>query len=96
MEKTIKDHLENAFDGLRAEKFKKFKNKLCNRTEEPRIWRAEVEKLEDAIDLTDVIENTFTTSGAVAVTVEILKAIGCNKQAEDLIKNTGQCEVNYY
>ncbi|XP_073702811.1 caspase a [Garra rufa] len=90
MEKTIKDHLQDIFDDLGKEGQKKFKNKLCDRKVEPRIRRAAIEKLTDSIDLTDLMVNTFTTTGAVSVTLEMLKAIGFNEQATELTEKTGQ------
>ncbi|XP_050988174.1 apoptosis-associated speck-like protein containing a CARD isoform X1 [Labeo rohita] len=90
MEKTVKDHLQDIFDDLGQEGQKKFKSKLLDRREEPRVRRAAVEKLEDAIDLTTLMVNTFTETGAVPVTVQILKAIGFHEQANELTQNAGQ------
>lgn len=92
MEKTVKDHLQDIFDDLGQEGQKKFKSKLLDRREEPRVRRAAVEKLEDAIDLTTLMVNTFTETGAVPVTVQILKAIGFHEQANELTQNAGQCK----
>ncbi|RXN32307.1 caspase-1-like protein [Labeo rohita] len=90
MAKTTKDHLQDVFDDLGEAGQKKFKGKLCDRKVEPRVRRAAIEKAKDSIDLADLMVNTFTTSGSVPVTVEILEAIGFNEQATDLKKNTGQ------
>ncbi|KAK2902702.1 hypothetical protein QQF64_010462 [Cirrhinus molitorella] len=90
MEKTVKDHLQDTFDDLGESGQKKFKNKLCDRKAEPRVRRAAIEKAKDSIDLADLMVNTFTTTGAVAVTIEILKATDCHEQAEELSKNTEQ------
>lgn len=92
MAKTTKDHLQDVFDDLGEAGQKKFKGKLCDRKVEPRVRRAAIEKAKDSIDLADLMVNTFTTSGSVPVTVEILEAIGFNEQATDLKKNTGQGE----
>ncbi|KAI4892983.1 hypothetical protein NFI96_027793 [Prochilodus magdalenae] len=92
MVKTIKDHLVETLDDLGSENLKKFKNKLCDRKVEPRVRRGNVEKLESSMELADLIINTFTTKNAVQVTVEVLTAIGCNQNAEELKRNTGSGE----
>lgn len=92
MAKSIKDHLQDIFDDLGAGDQRKFKSKLCDRKTEPRIRRAAVEKVEDSIDLAGLMVTTFRESGAVPVTIEILQAIGCNEQAEELITITGKCK----
>uniref|UniRef100_A0A672KQC2 Apoptosis-associated speck-like protein containing a CARD n=1 Tax=Sinocyclocheilus grahami TaxID=75366 RepID=A0A672KQC2_SINGR len=91
MAKTIKDHLQDTFDDLGEENQKKFKSKLCDRKTEPRVRRAAIEKANDSIDLADLMVNTFTSTGAVPVTIEILQAICCNQQATEFKENTGQC-----
>ncbi|KAL1259886.1 hypothetical protein QQF64_010463 [Cirrhinus molitorella] len=90
MPKTTKDHLEDIFDDLGEEGLKKFKNKLCDRKVEPRIRRAAIEKAKDSMDLAGLMVSTFTTTGMVPVTVEILEAIGFNEQATELKEKTGQ------
>lgn len=87
--KTLKDNLIDVFDDLGQDSLKKFTRKLCDRTEEPRVRRSAIEKIKDSLDLTDVMVDTFTSNGAVTVTIEILKTIGCNEQAKELIKATG-------
>ncbi|XDV40720.1 hypothetical protein PO909_009744 [Leuciscus waleckii] len=89
MGKTIKEHLEDTFEDLDEDKLKKFKIKLRDRTEEPRVRQATIDKIKDALDLADLMVNTFTSTGAVPVTLEVLKAIKANKQAEELRENTG-------
>ncbi|KAI7807171.1 apoptosis-associated speck-like protein containing a CARD [Triplophysa rosa] len=90
MVKTLKDHLIDTFDDLTQDSVKKFTRKLCDRSQEPRVRRGAVEKIKDSLDLADVMVDTFTSKEAVTVTIEILQAIGCNQQAEDLNKATGQ------
>ncbi|XP_016404948.1 apoptosis-associated speck-like protein containing a CARD [Sinocyclocheilus rhinocerous] len=90
MAKTIKDHLQDTFDDLGEENQKRFKSKLCDRKTEPRVRRAAIEKAKDSIDLADLMVNTFTSTGAVPVTIEILQAICCNQQATEFKENTGQ------
>ncbi|XP_067304240.1 caspase a [Pseudorasbora parva] len=89
MGKTVKDHLENTFEDLTEGQLRKFKIKLRDRKEEPRVRQATIEKVQDALDLADLMVNTFTSTGAVTVTLELLEAIGCNEPAEELRKNTG-------
>lgn len=90
MEKTIKDHLIDTFEDLDRDEQKKFKRKLCDRKQEPRVRKARVEKIEDSLDLADLMITHFTSNGAVAVTIEILEAIACNEQADDLKEKTKQ------
>ncbi len=92
MAKSIKDHLQDIFDDLGKDEQRKFKSKLCDRKTEPRVRRAAIEKVEDSIDLAELMVNTFTAAGAVPVTIEILQAIGCNEQATELKENTGKCK----
>ncbi|XP_067266118.1 caspase a [Chanodichthys erythropterus] len=89
MVKTIKDHLENTFEDLGEGNLRKFKLKLRDRKEEPRVRQATIEKVKDAIDLADLMVNTFTEPGAVPVTLEILEVIGCNQPASELRENIG-------
>ncbi|XP_059364626.1 apoptosis-associated speck-like protein containing a CARD [Carassius carassius] len=95
MAKSIKDHLQDIFDDLGKEDQKRFKSKLCDRKTEPRVRRATIEKVQDSLDLADLMVNTFTTDGSVPVTIEILQAIGCNEQAVELKENTGQFSSDF-
>ncbi|XDV40721.1 hypothetical protein PO909_009744 [Leuciscus waleckii] len=92
MAKNIKQELENIFEDLGEENLRKFKIKLRDRTEEPRVRQATIDKIKDALDLSDVMVNTFTSTGAVPVTLEVLKAIKANKLAEELRENTGDAD----
>ncbi|ROL41354.1 Apoptosis-associated speck-like protein containing a CARD [Anabarilius grahami] len=89
MPKSIKDHLENTFEDLGEANLRKFKLKLRDRKEEPRVRQATIEKVQDALDLADLMVNTFTSTGAVPVTLEILEVIGCNQLATELRGNIG-------
>ncbi|XP_072548631.1 caspase a-like [Salminus brasiliensis] len=86
--KTTKDHLVDALDDLGSENLKKFKSKLCDRKEEPRLRRSAVEKVQYTVDLADLLTSTFTVKKAVPVAVEVLRAIGCHQVAEDLDQAT--------
>ncbi|XP_056619531.1 caspase a-like [Triplophysa dalaica] len=91
MDKTIKDQLIDTFDDLVSDQKKfKFKRKLCDRNQEPRVRRATIEKIKDSLDLADLMITHFTSNGAVAVTLEILGAIACNAQAKELREKTQQ------
>ncbi|XP_056332047.1 apoptosis-associated speck-like protein containing a CARD isoform X2 [Danio aesculapii] len=92
MAESIKEHLQEAFEDLGADNLRRFKSKLGDRRQGPRVSKSTIEKLKDEIDLADLMVNTFTSKDAVSVTVEILRAIKCNAVADDLLKNTGQSE----
>ncbi|XP_007239273.3 caspase a isoform X1 [Astyanax mexicanus] len=89
MEKTIQDHLVNALDDLTTDKLKKFKNKLVDRKQEPRVRRSDVEKVEYTTELVDLLIDTYTTRTAVQVALEVLRTIGCNQVAQNLEAATG-------
>ncbi|XP_026083885.1 caspase-1-like [Carassius auratus] len=91
MAKSVKAHLEDTFNDLGKDELKNFKSKLCDRKKDHGIRRGRLEKVTDAIDLADLMVNTFTSTGAVPVTIEILEMIGCNEQAVELKENTEQC-----
>ncbi|TRY96037.1 hypothetical protein DNTS_021157 [Danionella cerebrum] len=91
---NVKDHLQNTFEDLGADNFKRFLSKLGDRKEEPRVRKATVEKIKDALDLTDLMVGTFTTRDALPVTLEILKAIGCHQLAQELSENTGHAPTD--
>jgi len=91
MVKTIKEHLEDIFEDLGEEKLRKFKIKLRDRKPENDklvVRQATIDKIKDALDLADVMVNTFTSKDAVPVTVELLTAIKEHKLAEELRENT--------
>ncbi|XP_056618204.1 apoptosis-associated speck-like protein containing a CARD [Triplophysa dalaica] len=90
MARTLKDHLIDTFDDMTQTNVKKFTRKLCDRSQEPRVRRGAIEKIEDSLDLADLMVDTFTSIGAVTVTIEILQAINCNEQAVSLSEATEQ------
>ncbi|KAA0702810.1 CARD PYD and [Triplophysa tibetana] len=92
MVKTLKQHLIDTFDDMTQENVKKFTRKLCERPQEPRVRRATIEKIKDSLDLADLMVDTFTSIGAVTVTIELLRAINCNEQAVSLSEATGQSQ----
>ncbi|KAM7421389.1 hypothetical protein PAMA_015495 [Pampus argenteus] len=84
---TNRQHLKNMLEDLKKEDFHKFCHQLLDRRDEPRVRRNRVEG-KGFLDITDVLVSTFTESGAVDVAVEILRQIGCNDDADRLVKDT--------
>ncbi|KPP57859.1 Apoptosis-associated speck-like protein containing a CARD-like [Scleropages formosus] len=83
MSKTVKDCLIEVLDDLDDDQFKKFKSKLVDRREEPRIRRGTIMTV-DRLDVADKLVSTFTEEGASRVAVEILEFMGCRQEVEDL------------
>ncbi|XP_062278755.1 apoptosis-associated speck-like protein containing a CARD [Scomber scombrus] len=68
----------------------KFRFCLQDRREEPRIRRGSLEG-KDLYALTNVMVSTFTERGALKVTLEILRQMNCNEQADTLESKTKAC-----
>ncbi|XP_029560039.1 apoptosis-associated speck-like protein containing a CARD isoform X1 [Salmo trutta] len=83
MPKTVGDTLIGVLDDLGMTKLKWFRQKLCERKQEPKIRRGNVENL-DPIDLADLLTRTFTEDGALDVAIEVLRAIDCHDGAKEL------------
>ncbi|XP_064797277.1 apoptosis-associated speck-like protein containing a CARD isoform X2 [Oncorhynchus masou masou] len=83
MPKTVGDTLIGVLNDLGMTKLKWFRHKLCERKQEPKIRRGNVEKL-DPIDLADLLTRTFTEDGALDVAIEVLRAIDCHDGAKEL------------
>lgn len=83
MSKTVGDILIGVLDDLGEAELKKFRRKLCDRKQEPKVRRGIVEKA-DPVDLVDILTRTFTEDGAVNVAIEVLGAINCQDVAEEL------------
>ncbi|XP_071376432.1 uncharacterized protein [Centroberyx affinis] len=83
MPKTIKSCVLDMLEDLGETQLRKFRTRLLDRREEPRIKRSAVEK-KDIYDISDVLVSTFTEPGALKVSLEILRDIGCNEEAEIL------------
>eukprot|EP00063_Salmo_salar_P019998 XP_013994833.1 PREDICTED: apoptosis-associated speck-like protein containing a CARD isoform X2 [Salmo salar] len=83
MPKTVGDTLIGVLDDLGMTKLKGFRQKLCERKQEPKIRRGNVENL-DPIDLADLLTRTFTEDGALDVAIEVLRAIDCHDGAKEL------------
>ncbi|KAM8826541.1 apoptosis-associated speck-like protein containing a CARD [Synchiropus picturatus] len=79
--------ISEALEDLSEENFQKFCHRLLARKEAPVVRRKQVEK-KSYLEVTDVLVSTFTEAGALTVCVEILTAIGCNNEAQSLVKAT--------
>ncbi|XP_035606732.1 apoptosis-associated speck-like protein containing a CARD [Oncorhynchus keta] len=93
MSKTVGDILIGVLDDLEETDLKKFRRKLCDRKQEPKVRRGIVEKA-DPVDLVDILTRTFTEDGAVNVAIEVLAAINCQDVANELMefkKSPGSC-----
>ncbi|XP_017164945.1 NACHT, LRR and PYD domains-containing protein 1-like isoform X3 [Poecilia reticulata] len=85
MPRSIKQLLAETLEDLSQKNLDKFVFQLLDRSGEPRVRRCRVEG-KSRLDIVDVLVSTFTEDKAVDVTVEILGTIGCNHQAETLVK----------
>ncbi len=84
---TIKTALADTLEDLSKEDFDKFCHRLLDRRDEPRVKRNRVED-KTRLQIVDVLVSTFTESGALQVTLEILGQIGCSEEAQALGKFT--------
>ncbi|XP_023692894.1 apoptosis-associated speck-like protein containing a CARD [Paramormyrops kingsleyae] len=94
MPKTVKDCLIDTFDDLDDVEFKKFKSKLVDRKEEPRIRKGTVQNA-DKLDLIDKLVSTFTEKDAGQVTVDILRSANFTQEANDLQKNLENVSMSF-
>uniref|UniRef100_A0A8C7S9K7 PYD and CARD domain containing n=2 Tax=Oncorhynchus mykiss TaxID=8022 RepID=A0A8C7S9K7_ONCMY len=72
--KTVGDILIGVFEDLGEPELKKFRRKLCDRKQEPKVHKSIVEKA-GPVDLVELLTRTFTEYGAVNVDIEVLGAI---------------------
>ncbi|CAI5661650.1 unnamed protein product [Oreochromis niloticus] len=86
--KTIKLALVSALEDLSKDDFEKFCHQLLDRREAPRVKRNKVEG-KNRLQIADVLVSHFTEEGALRVTVDLLKAIGCSDEAEALVTEAG-------
>lgn len=68
--------------------FDNFCYELVNRKKEPRVARNRVEG-KSFLEITEVLISTFSETGAVEVSAELLNEIDCNKEAAQLLEATG-------
>ncbi|XP_066575253.1 apoptosis-associated speck-like protein containing a CARD isoform X3 [Amia ocellicauda] len=87
MSKTTKDWIIDTLENLVDVDLKKFKSKLCDRPDEPKIRKGAIQKA-DYVDLADKLVSTYTENGAVNVTIEVLESIGLKQEAADLRNGT--------
>ncbi|XP_026172711.1 apoptosis-associated speck-like protein containing a CARD isoform X1 [Mastacembelus armatus] len=87
--RSIKAALADVLDDLTGENFKKFCHHLMDlRGPGPRVRRKAVEG-KSCLEVADVMVSTFTEAKVVGVAEEILRDIGCNLEADDLVNETG-------
>ncbi|XP_042346323.1 uncharacterized protein LOC121945998 [Plectropomus leopardus] len=87
---TIKEAIKNALSDLRKNNFLKFCHQLRDRREEPCVSVSDVED-KSVLQITDLLVSTFTETKALQVTVDILRQINCNQEAETLYSKTRIC-----
>lgn len=90
---TIKHAIGNTLEDLRKNCFLKFCHQLRDRREEPRVRCSEVED-KTVLEITDLLVSTFTEPKALQVTLDILRQINCNNEAETLYLQTKACVDN--
>ena len=83
--KTVKDMITSALEDLQKKDLKKFKVKLCDRQEEPRVTRRSVEEA-DEMDLADLLVKICTEAKAAQQTIDLFTQLGFSDQAEKLRK----------
>lgn len=81
--KSLKTEIEETLEDLSKENVEKFREKLIDRREEPRVRRSKVEGKKRA-GIANVLVSTFTEEGALRVTLEILRKIYCYQEAKEL------------
>lgn len=87
---TIKHELRSALEDLSKSDFLTFCHHLRDRREEPRVRYRDVED-RSLLQITDLLVSTFTEPKALLVTLEILRQINCNEEAEALYSKTKDC-----
>ncbi|XP_030014242.1 uncharacterized protein LOC115435766 isoform X2 [Sphaeramia orbicularis] len=85
--KGISTEILDCLQSLRKEDFDSFVFRLKDRREEPRIRGSKVDR-KSRVVVTEVLVSTFTESRALEVTVDILRGMGCNQEADDLESGT--------
>ncbi|XP_074510964.1 uncharacterized protein LOC141779830 [Sebastes fasciatus] len=87
---TIKHALGSTLEDLSKNDFFTFCHLLRDRREEPRVRYRDVED-RTLWQITDLLVSTFTEPKALQVTLEILRQINCNEEAETLYSKTKDC-----
>lgn len=78
--RTIKNLIKDTLEDLGGTDFDKFVDQLLDRREEPRLPRSKVEG-KGFLVVTDALVSLFCELGALRVTLETLRDIGCNQEA---------------
>ncbi|TKS82471.1 CARD PYD and [Collichthys lucidus] len=90
--------IADALEDLKPEQLEKFRHQLLDRKGESRVRRAMVNN-KSFLDIASVLVSTFTEDGAVKVTEELLKEIGCHDVAKELVEDvsaqSGNNEVHF-
>lgn len=81
--KTIKRLIADTLEDLAPTNLEKFVCQLRDRREEPRVPRSKVEGKSFLI-ITDTLVSLFCERGALRVTLETLRDIDCNEDADRL------------
>lgn len=81
--KSLKTEIVETLEDLSKENVEKFREKLIDRREEPRVRRSKVERKTRAA-IANVLVSTFTDEGALRVTLEVLRKIYCYQEAKEL------------
>lgn len=81
--KTIKKLIADTLEDLGTPNLEKFVSQLLDRREEPRVPRSKVEG-KSFLVITDTVVSLFCERGALQVTLETLRDIGCNQEADRL------------
>lgn len=84
-QKTIKMAIKDSLENLGKQNLNKFRSALLDRREEPRVPVSRVED-KDFLGITDVLVSNFGEFGAAQITLDLLKQIKCNDEAEALGK----------
>lgn len=81
--KTITSAIQFCLENLVLQDYNKFCSGLLDRREGKRVPRSKVEG-KDFLEVVRVLVSTFCENGALQVTLEILRDIDCNVDAEQL------------
>ncbi|KAM3873024.1 apoptosis-associated speck-like protein containing a CARD [Diretmus argenteus] len=82
---SIKREITNMLEDLQENKLKRFRDELRDRDRagEPRVRRKDLQG-NDCYDTANLLVSTFTEFGALKVSLELLRLIGCNREADEL------------
>lgn len=89
--KTIKKLIADTLENLGGLNLEKFISELLDRREEPRVPRSKVEG-KNFLVVTDTLVSLFCERGALRVTLETLRDIGCNQEADGLGEHLGSAD----